>query len=136
MLDSEYMIKLQFQSTLSARRATPMRLYKFSFLYISIHALREESDGCILLYCIKAVKFQSTLSARRATAFSLLLVVSPILFQSTLSARRATLIFPLVVLVELLFQSTLSARRATKEMSKMGIYFLISIHALREESDL
>ena len=60
---------------------------------------------------------------------------SMIIFQSTLSARRATL--KLIQLLTIFgFQSTLSARRATdynpNHVSKNN---MISIHALREESD-
>ena len=56
-------------------------------------------------------------------------------FQSTLSARRATLWFLLHFPLLLLFQSTLSARRATGSEWKYGYLTIISIHALREESD-
>ena len=60
--------KVVFQSTLSARRATPLTVSKKS-----------------------AFVFQSTLSARRATLYSSTLKsLSQKEFQSTLSARRAT----------------------------------------------
>ena len=58
------------------------------------------------------------------------------LFQSTLSARRATTLSNRVVLYTYRFQSTLSARRATRQYSFPGYQGDISIHALREESDL
>ena len=58
------------------------------------------------------------------------------IFQSTLSVRRATVGFAELYKDEQQFQSTLSVRRATvfiiSEVIKM---YIISIHALREESD-
>ena len=79
---------------------------------ISIHALREESDGKISGISGDVDIFQSTLSVRRATgAFSAALVaISP-------------------------FQSTLSVRRATVDNHYFKSEWIISIHALREESD-
>ena len=56
------------------------------------------------------------------------------IFQSTLSVRRATRVEGQGV-VEKGFQSTLSVRRATDEAFGTRVYFDISIHALREESD-
>ena len=55
-------------------------------------------------------------------------------FQSTLSVRRAT---PTVFTFRqpLIFQSTLSVRRATFHASVRSLAGLISIHALRKESD-
>ena len=77
----------------------------------SIHALREESDFARMDSRPSGMSFQSTLSARRAT------------YIHTGTAESAE------------FQSTLSARRAT-DLTKMIISIdLISIHALREESD-
>ena len=55
-------------------------------------------------------------------------------FQSTLSVRRATL-GGSAVMVNRLFQSTLSVRRATRRGTRSKRPVLISIHALREESD-
>ena len=55
-------------------------------------------------------------------------------FQSTLSVRRATCSY-FTTLTMLIFQSTLSVRRATRLLVSSRIQFLISIHALREESD-
>ena len=55
-------------------------------------------------------------------------------FQSTLSVRRAT--YAPTELTRLCsFQSTLSVRRATATDFGQGKRTLISIHALREESD-
>ena len=55
-------------------------------------------------------------------------------FQSTLSVRRATLIGITTALKDL-FQSTLSVRRATPSKYMHTSSVQISIHALREESD-
>ena len=81
---------------------------------ISIHALREESDHRNFPLHLQCLKFQSTLSVRRATLFSKKYRCSKNRFQSTLSVRRAT--------------------RAVGGGFKINLR--ISIHALREESDL
>ena len=58
---------LIFQSTLSVRRATNDEVYQVRQRFISIHALREESDTK-RTKALKATNgFQSTLSVRRAT---------------------------------------------------------------------
>ena len=102
---------LIFQSTLSVRRATLVLRENLHRPGISIHALRKESD--------KAIRSRMALW----------------LFQSTLSVRRATVKdHPMRWL--LLFQSTLSVRRATNLPKTCDAWFLISIHALRKESDL
>ena len=60
-----------FQSTPSARRATPVCHRKIAVRLISIHALREEGDR-LMLFVLRAVTlFQSTPSARRATKHQL-----------------------------------------------------------------
>ena len=82
-------LPMQFQSTLSMRRATP---------------------DLVDLIC--ADEFQSTLSMRRATVAGRHSAPSSLLFQSTLSMRRATVDYGLIV-VSTTFQSTLSMRRAT-----------------------
>ena len=56
-------------------------------------------------------------------------------FQSTLSARRATS-SSAAESTDNLFQSTLSARRATGKSVGIDKVPEISIHALREESDI
>ena len=56
------------------------------------------------------------------------------IFQSTLSVRRATRVEGQGV-VEKGFQSTLSVRRATYPDDAETAAYVISIHALREESD-
>ena len=57
-----------FLSTLSVRRATKAKMYNFNGWCISIHALREESDGFSRAQCSKYASFLSTLSVRRATS--------------------------------------------------------------------
>ena len=59
-----------------------------------------------------------------------------VLFQSTPSARRATFCASASVLGMFVFQSTPSARRATETVKDAVKDGMISIHALREESDL
>ena len=56
-------------------------------------------------------------------------------FQSTLSVRRATR-FSFCSTVFCRFQSTLSVRRATRHLRSLRPLQMISIHALRKESDL
>ena len=123
----------QFQSTLSVRRATHRRRTKRSGVQISIHALREESDLALMRRSRSCCRFQSTLSVRRATMAALVLARRS-LFQSTLSVRRATK-ERVALAVRKPFQSTLSVRRATLAPEKAGGKHVISIHALREESD-
>ena len=101
-----------FQSTLSVRRATKTFNSLSAFSSISIHALREESDPPRPPGGRYKDLFQSTLSVRRATS-GIFRDVKNLLFQSTLSVRRATVQF----------------NRAR------GVHQVISIHALREESD-
>ena len=104
----------KFQSTLSVRRATDDFYSKAKALPISIHALREESD---VVYGVSLVPLN--------------------VFQSTLSVRRATdIAFVVTHLLIVPFQSTLSVRRATSCCSIILSFNFISIHALREESDL
>ena len=78
-------------------------------------------------------QFQSTLSVRRATGSSATRSTRSA-FQSTLSVRRATTCYPQRD-PERVFQSTLSVRRATRFGRQLIVDVLISIHALREESD-
>ena len=127
--------RMEFQSTLSMRRATACTssaptnrrisihaLHEESDSYapqtyrlipISIHALHEESDLSGSVHTVTPDSFQSTLSMRRAT------IISPktktrTLFQSTLSMRRATPASIMLAAVDGSFQSTLSMRRATR----------------------
>ena len=55
-----------FQSTLSVRRATVHSGQLVTLAFISIHALRKESDLAMVDRLLECV-FQSTLSVRRAT---------------------------------------------------------------------
>ena len=103
---------LAFQSTLSVRRATAFLWMPCAFPLISIHALRKESD-CLML---------APMPESHDT------------FQSTLSVRRATAARPVVCSHEK-FQSTLSVRRATVAYGVDEDVRVISIHALRKESD-
>ena len=144
---------------------------------ISIHALREESDQHSGVLEQAGIEFQSTLSVRRATPPPDDVILGHA-FQSTLSVRRAT-VFPdyealadiisihalreesdavtrspasrLTISIHALreesdsghlrmrghqgFQSTLSVRRATYNYLMVDNPPMISIHALREESD-
>ena len=59
---------LEFQSTLSLRRATSKPFYFWAFILISIHALLAESDGIHSPLIPRLNEFQSTLSLRRATS--------------------------------------------------------------------
>ncbi len=56
-----------FLSTPSARRATRQQHLHRDDRAISIHALREEGDGCGLDWNVSIYQFLSTPSARRAT---------------------------------------------------------------------
>ena len=102
----------EFQSTLSVRRATGGLAVLLHTQRISIHALREESDTGLKGRIVHLYQFQSTLSVRRAT----------------LSGGIKSEVFE--------FQSTLSVRRATVQCSCLNGTSIISIHALREESDI
>ena len=104
---------MEFQSTLSLRRATGYYQSCHQIREISIHALLAESDMTSAGNWWVDTTFQSTLSLRRAT-LSYLAVVLGGQFQSTLSLRRATssnFLRP----SGLEFQSTLSLRRATRK---------------------
>ena len=101
-----------FQSTLSVRRATLDALNTVETQYISIHALRKESD---LHQCSQSIW--------------------GMLFQSTLSVRRATQLFAHVQR-----HGIISIHALRKESDRLRhVRFqsaVISIHALRKESDL
>ena len=80
---------MEFQSTLSVRRATPEHPEGHARNMISIHALRKESDRLWNHHASHHQRFQSTLSVRRATGSPYFAIVQ-FVFQSTLSVRRAT----------------------------------------------
>ena len=67
MLTCEPVCWLEFQSTLSVRRATIHCSHCVSPFLISIHALRKESDCMAAFLAYFQAIFQSTLSVRRAT---------------------------------------------------------------------
>ena len=104
------MIPSKFQSTLSVRRATvgvgDGRLLDF----ISIHALREESDMAETRHNTKGGISIHALREESDWSLTLLRVCW-------------------------IFQSTLSVRRATDDFAASPHVEGISIHALREESD-
>ena len=102
---------LLFQSTPSARRATPWRKSNRTRFRISIHALREESD------------LRGFLAGRWLFDFN------P---RPPRGERRYTL---WLWFSSYTFQSTPSARRATRSLVSGIVGGHISIHALREESD-
>ena len=108
---AEEILAVLFLSTPSARRATATGDYLTLKAEISIHALREESDRRSISYSIFCGRFLSTPSARRATRSDM--------------AQAATI----------QFLSTPSARRATACVHGGRTMLMISIHALREESD-
>ena len=85
------LLRLEFLSTPSARRATFQHRYQERVTLISIHALREEGDALDYAAKIKHAQFLSTPSARRATSPSSSPMLATFQFLSTPSARRATL---------------------------------------------
>ena len=127
-------------------------------LEISIHALREEGDFCVVdhLHCVLQISIHALREeGDRLTPY---LPRHKAKFQSTPSARRATQCHPYrrhstPISIHALreegdllkaqgckttvkFQSTPSARRATGDGVVAVQDFLISIHALREEGDM
>ena len=100
-----------FLSTPSARRATSTQTGETVFLYISIHALREEGDGPAFRCCPVHTDFYPR-PPRGGRP-------------STTRTKGAGAIF----------LSTPSARRATKLAEELEPIDIISIHALREEGD-
>ena len=123
-----------FQSTLSVRRATKANNKIYKNEQISIHALREESDKTVGQYTGLKDKFQSTLSVRRATFLHQHMDSSWYYFNPRSPwGERRVVTSSAVNAIE--FQSTLSVRRATRTPSKNIKNNIISIHALREESD-
>ena len=106
-----YLKSQVFQSTPSARRATPGCCRCGAAHTISIHALREESD--------------QTCSARSSAGYHF----NP---RPPRGGRRDS---PLLVHAWSEFQSTPSVGRATAVCIGNGIAEVISIHALRGESD-
>ena len=101
-----------FLSTPSGRRATLTSLSISRQVTISIHALRVEGDGHVVLVDGFGKLFLSTPSGWRATIKLLARCYNPNEFLSTPSGWRATVVF-----------------------AAPGSYWPISIHALRVEGD-
>ena len=123
-----------FLSTLSVRRATAsMRTGRAAARrFLSTLSVRRATVQPP--HTAKPVKFLSTLSVRRATT-SLPQQGQGTKFLSTLSVRRATGGWRSSGIGSI-FLSTLSVRRATTKLADPLTGIRISIHALREESDL
>ena len=145
-----------FLSTLSLRRATAQALtYRF-IIYISIHALLAESDGCWLqLHRHQRISIHALLAESDSAHQCARPSSAP--FLSTLSLRRATVLVwcscggacdfyprspcgerqnqPDKQPKQAVFLSTLSLRRATFLRKQYALAFQISIHALLAESD-
>ena len=106
-------LHVQFQSTPSARRATVSAYISAMMNRISIHALREEGDHPRVFHRTAASKFQSTPSARRATKIFRIrtdqYIISIHALREEGDPAAST---PSCVLSA--FQSTPSARRATQ----------------------
>ena len=104
---------------------------------ISIHALREESDCLRPPSLAISPKFQSTLSVRRATGLCLPTGLPITIFQSTLSVRRATVLI-LMRLTKIQYFNPRSpwGERHDEREARAKELNSISIHALREESDI
>ena len=81
-------------------------------LWISIHALREESDGAKVRTMAQISYFNPRSPWGERLANFLDFICKATLFQSTLSVRRATWLY-LLIIQQYVFQSTLSVRRAT-----------------------
>ena len=172
-------IVFEFQSTPSARRATKSREELQICIYISIHALREESDSLRRRAALRVNEFQSTPSARRATMPRSTTPAPPTNFNprpprgerhnerlqkhdfsyfnprpprgerptahtrwflcinfNPRPPRGERLYVTREDYIRVIFQSTPSARRATVSPYRGDQQHAISIHALREESDL
>ena len=103
---------MPFLSTPSARRATPQWSLNRLFIFISIHALREEGDGLRLQGQTRPADFYPR-PPRGGRPFN---------------KRMRDEVGK--------FLSTPSARRATSKVEDWEKHMIISIHALREEGDL
>ena len=145
-----------FLSTPSARRATYWTTTGSPWLQISIHALREEGDGCLFLFT-RWLSYFYPRPPRGGRPRAVLDLFGESLFLSTPSARRATApwlmdALKLIISIHALreegdplprvsghqtgeFLSTPSARRATDCRHGVIAHLFISIHALREEGD-
>ena len=128
------------------------------WVFISIHALREEGDAVSWPASLMLVKFQSTPSARRAThepdelpggffisIHALREEGDQVCYAgrperhnfNPRPPRGGRQICNSLATANKLFQSTPSARRATRHFVQIRVEHLhISIHALREEGDV
>ena len=103
---------MEFQSTLSVRRATQSIMARFGAFDISIHALRKESDqaadhvGHQLHISIHALRKESD-ACRLAGNGSVLISIHALRKESDLTTTVSCA-------AVLTFQSTLSVRRATR----------------------
>ena len=140
---------IEFQSTLSVRRATLITDNAVITLKISIHALREESDKLLSIDTSSSGDFnpRSPWGERPSTASNggMYTLISIHALREESDKKFLCINNQLFA-----FQSTLSVRRATNNMGTqndlkyISIHALchnnarfptISIHALREESD-
>ena len=127
---------LQFQSTLSMRRATYLHLQVDALdCQISIHAPHEESDVVNMSDSTDKFIFQSTLSMRRATRLKILpsgLIGISIhaLHEESDPGRAAHGLVGHLISIHALHEESDSISAATGRTPS------ISIHALHEESDL
>ena len=146
-----------FLSTLSLRRATPVRCAIWTTTGISIHTLLAESDKCFMIIVVQNVIFLSTLSLRRATSRAVnnatinnisihtLLAESDCYlldrYDNDIRISIHTLLAESDVIIQKCFDiifaflSTLSLRRATNSFFDFPVSHSISIHTLLAESD-
>ena len=125
---------LRFQSTLSARRATSLGLQILPTVRISIHALREESDG-VTPTVPQFNKYFNPRSPRGERLHLKYFSNSLVQFQSTLSARRATFCICGGRNISNYFNPRSPRGERHFSIHSSIALFIISIHALREESD-
>ena len=125
-----------FLSTPSARRATQAEGAGGTRPTISIHALREEGDHCIVVFMtlckisIHALREEGDLGG--VVGMSIVVV-----FLSTPSARRATISVTTSCKLYSLFLSTPSARRATAKTERKHPAFVslyTSLHKLQRDA--
>ena len=124
----------KFQSTPSARRATPGRRHVQGRGHISIHALREESD-CRSGRCSRGCCYFNPRPPRGERLYYEQLALSDPEFQSTPSARRATAFSARAPRTLCYFNPRPPRGERPPETQYEGQFTVISIHALREEGD-
>ena len=125
-----------FLSTPSARRATPLLTLPCIWCYISIHALREESDvlfGLPVPCCSANFYPRPPRGERRAVRTACALLFCK--FLSTPSARRATMVWERLTAPDRYFYPRPPRGERRCGLAKSALPRVISIHALREESD-